>query len=113
MTSDLGKIRADMSKITALQAARFLIETGEERFICVALNRFISRTGREELCSGAEHMKVFIMRQLAPFDTLETWTAQDINGEYGDFGSDLRLHFRAIRLQWIDHMIGQLDGTIE
>lgn len=83
-----------MKSSEALRLARPLIESKENGFVCLALNR---------VAPGQQRAKNHIRKLLSPNATLEGWL-RDQRGIETSYERDFDL-LRITRLAWIDDMI--------
>jgi hypothetical protein len=113
-----------MIRLAILQEVRGLIECGEERLLCFALNRVLCRLRYHDRYGEATNLvraevgrlQAEITKDIEDHATLVSWMLADM-GYLDMFSSDLPEPYRALcrpsnashlRLAWIDRMIEDL-----
>jgi hypothetical protein len=96
-----------MSKIRILRQARELIESGEENFVCLAIEYAAKRL--ERISAGAE-LVAWVESMLGDSGTLSGWIRSNRPELWFSATCDERIRLlRVTRLAWIDWMISELE----
>lgn len=90
-----------MTFLEALRKARQLIESGRERFVCLALVEIGAPTEYEQRLNA----------MLDPWATYDDWLQSNHPSTYSQMQKIGPEAFRQGRLQWIDHMISQEESV--